>query len=435
MPHWRDYWTGNDDRTLVHPDAPAGGGGCLGRGRIPGITSYSMDAPLPHPDSPAGRRITPETLQRIDREDRARCVYSALERAQVHVYTAIKEETGYALKEVLQGVLPGIIMAVGIIGASTVFGGMVGAAIGALAGGIGAVPGVAAGAAFGFKAGLMILNFIGIGFLAVHIADKIHQVTQVLILGIKQAWDAPDSHSSTMERLSIEHASRQIARSFAILIRLILEGIVLYLLSKGGAKGVKGLVNELKQSKLGEGFALWVEANWEGLMKNPKLQPKKTGGISSGDTGVSASKQSRPGNIKEPKATGSKQITKYELEKWYQKQNDVFKDPDYMASHARGTDFSKPVYQKTLPEGTEIIQYQGTRGPGMYAAYPETSMESLAINGERTLVTYKTTAPLEVIESTAAKYPVGQIPNVGGAGGGQQLILPSGWQNAVRIIP
>jgi|GEM_PF-1814427 hypothetical protein len=71
----------------------------------------------------------------------------------------------------------------------------------------------------------------------------------------------------------------------------------------------------------------------------------------------------------------------------------------------------------------------------MYASYPGASMDSLAINGERTLVTYKTTAPVEVIESTAAKFPVGKVPNVGGAGGGKQVILPSGWQKVAKTIP
>ncbi|MGA7828443.1 MAG: DUF6861 domain-containing protein [Geobacteraceae bacterium] len=406
----------------------------------------------PHPDSPAGRCMSCHDYHSAERVLRTKNVIQALWFAKNSLSSAVKEETGEALDEVLSGILPAILMALAIVAGCTLVGLSLGALGGAIAGvGVGAVPGAIAGSSTGFSAGMWILEWMGLAFLAVHVGKNMYQVTRLVESGFNDAWGtgARDvfglsswdtmhyGHDKIPGHSQVMSASRKFARAVAVLIRLVLEGVVLYLTARGVAK-LPELVAQLKNSRLSEGFAVWVEKNHQRLMNNPKLT-QDVGGTTGKPVRVltdhtNMKEQPRPG-AKKTKITGSRQITKSELEKWYQKQNDVFKDPDYMASHARGTDFSKPVYQKTLPTGTEIIQYEGARGPGMYATYPNTLMENLAISGERTLVTYKTIAPLEVLESTAAEFPVGQVPNVGGVGGGQQLVLPSGWQNAVKIIP
>ena len=89
---------------------------------------------------------------------------------------------------------------------------------------------------------------------------------------------------------------------------------------------------------------------------------------------------------------------------------------------------------KELPEGTKLIQYVRENGqPGMYSALPGTTPEQLAILSEgRKIQSFVLTKPLQVVESTAAEFLIGKVPGVGGPGGGQQLILPAGWQSAVK---
>jgi hypothetical protein len=212
---------------------------------------------------------------------------------------------------------------------------------------------------------------------------------------------------------------------------------VLYLTARGIAK-LPELVAQLRNSRLGEGFAVWVEKNHQQLMNNPKLT-QDVGGTTGKPVRVLADhtnmkEQPRPG-AKKTKITGSRQINKYELEKWYQSQGQKFQDPKYLESHIDGTDLSKPIIRKELEPGTEIIQYVRTgKEPGMYAAYPGTSPEALAIDGTgRELVKFRIKSPIDVVESSAASYPVGKVPGVGGTGGGQQLILPKGWEKSVEI--
>jgi hypothetical protein len=185
---------------------------------------------------------------------------------------------------------------------------------------------------------------------------------------------------------------------------------------------------------------LRVKQNYQQLLNNPRLAIRSGGGKAAEKPikvldHTDVPEQPRLGKPNETIITKQRQINKSELENWYQKQDDVFKDPRYLASHTSGTDFTKPVYIKTLPAGTEIIQYEGPRGPGMYATYPGTSMDACAVCGKRTLVSYKSTAPIEVIETTAAEFPKDIIPNVGGKGGGQQILLPTGWQNSAIKLP
>jgi len=100
----------------------------------------------------------------------------------------------------------------------------------------------------------------------------------------------------------LDKAAHELARSAGIVMRLILQGILVYLLKKaamGSTRGVAGtirgvqtrgaaaaaeasvaeLVGKLRASKFGDGFADWVEKNWRDLEKNPKLEPKEVEGV------------------------------------------------------------------------------------------------------------------------------------------------------------
>ncbi|HRR42270.1 MAG TPA: hypothetical protein P5244_13625, partial [Syntrophales bacterium] len=96
-------------------------------------------------------------------------------------------------------------------------------------------------------------------------------------------------------------ASKYFARAVAVLIRLVLEGIVLYITARGVAK-LPELVAQLKSSRLGPGFAGWVEKNHLRLMNNPKLKRATgTGGAAEKPAKVidhtNVQEQPKPGKI------------------------------------------------------------------------------------------------------------------------------------------
>lgn len=269
----------------MSPDAPAGGGGPGHFRQSASTINCHGHASVPVHGSPAARRMTPQDHQRANTLRRAKCVYDALCKAQSRVGPAIKEETGCALDEALSGILPAVVIMVGVLAASAALGGAVGAMIGALAGGVGAIPGAAAGAATGAELGMLLLNGLGIGFLAVYIVQHITKVFDLATQGVKEAWDAPASPMPTSAK--IDHASRSLARSVAVLIRLILEGIVLYLLEKGTAvtaQRVSEVGAKLRASKLGVRLAEYVERNWKALVENPKLKRNSSGPKSGGSS-------------------------------------------------------------------------------------------------------------------------------------------------------
>ncbi len=65
-----------------------------------------------------------------------------------------------------------------------------------------------------------------------------------------------------------------LAEAMAVIVLLILQAIVAWLLKRGIDK-LPELVAELRQSKLGKGFAKWVEENAAKLYDDPKLRPKR----------------------------------------------------------------------------------------------------------------------------------------------------------------
>jgi hypothetical protein len=143
---------------------------------------------------------------------------------------------------------------------------------------------------------------------------------------------------------------------------------------------------------------------------------------------------------REPPSPGSvrtlRKLNREELAEWYKKQHPKFENPDVLNGHMAGTDFTKPVLLKELPEGTEVVQYVRTDGkPGMYFAYPGTQPAGLAIASEgRELQRFTLSQPMQVVESTAAEFPVGKVPGIGGPGGSSQLLFPSGWESTVSPL-
>jgi len=114
--------------------------------------------------------------------------------------------------------------------------------------------------------------------LVAHIGSKLWEVNRLVEQGVRQAWAGRLVYGQARED-AIEQGARTLARSVAVFYRLLLEGIVAYLLKEGPA-GVAKIVNNLKGSQFARflnlhKFADWLNGNWSNLLKNPKLQPKQ----------------------------------------------------------------------------------------------------------------------------------------------------------------
>lgn len=288
--HLKESATGLTDNCAgVHPNSPAGN---------PGPGHFSLRQPL-GTGSNNLYYMRPGPLHLAEASaltdlnstyDGAKCIYDAYRRAETYAPKAIADETGRNLEELLKGIVPALLMMAAVLAATTLFGAAVGAVVGALGGGVGAVPAAGVGAKVGFEVGFVMLNWLGLNFLIVHIASGLGEVAGWLLNGTRRAWDAGGKEASA-RNAEVDKAAREIARAVGVLFRLVLEAIVLYVLAKGSAavaQRVAGLVGNLKQSRLGTGFAQWVERNIEGLVNdsrfNPNLRKSAKGGQSQGTT-------------------------------------------------------------------------------------------------------------------------------------------------------
>jgi hypothetical protein len=279
MADWRAWYQGwGDPNSFAHPDSPSGGAG-PGFARPPVQTGYTW-SPVPHPDSPAGRLYQwQQSLQKLDFTERPRAVYRAITHALPYVPDALYEATGQELHAMLEGIIPGLLMFAAILGLTTGVGAAAGAAVGALAFGVGAAPGAAAGATLGFEAGLALLEYLGLAFLLGYIGKSLMDAGEVATDAVVKAWYSVDQPAT--EAAVVEHSAQRLAYAVGLVFRGILQGVIAYLMAKGtsaAASRVPELVGKLKNSKLGAGFAEWIEKNWRGLVENPKLkEPTKAG--------------------------------------------------------------------------------------------------------------------------------------------------------------
>lgn len=236
--------------------------------------------------------------QQATKWERALCVWRAYRRAIDLAPSAVESETGYELIRLLKGLLPGLLNVFEVIGVTTVVGSGAGAVIGFFFGGAGAAPGAVVGGELGFDIGMAALSWLGLGFLAESIVHGFAELTDCVSKGTTEAWHAPDKWAIGRD-CAIGHAASQLARAVGIFVRILLQGIVAYLLKNAalastqrifstasaaraiGSEAVAqdvigGLVKQLRSSKLGDGFADWVEKNHQDLLRNPKLRPGMT---------------------------------------------------------------------------------------------------------------------------------------------------------------
>ncbi|MGJ0427886.1 DUF6861 domain-containing protein [Methylobacter sp.] len=282
-----------------HPNAPAGGGGpgCF-TSADPFLRSSSSGwQSLPHPDSPGARYLTPQEIRAPDITERVRAVVQAYTRALRLAPAAVYRETGCQLDQIIDGLLPGLLQMLAALGISAMAGASAGAAVGFFLGGVGVAPGAIVGGELGLEAGTALLAWMGLGFLAAAIGQGMGELTGVLKRAIRCAWHAPEHRYPPFE---IDRAAEDLARAVGILFRLILQGLLAYVLKNGAVSASRAVASTsrtiisggtgaaadatlaevsalLRKSKLPDGFIVWLERNWDDLKRNPKLASNKTG--------------------------------------------------------------------------------------------------------------------------------------------------------------
>lgn len=275
---WAEAFTNSE--TLAHPGAPLGGGGRGGFRQAGPVGVNPEHAPeVPHPESPAAKKFDWHRLPVIDQAERVGAVWDALQRCPQYVPGEIMRATGEELHDLIAGLIPGLLLALGVMSLTTLVGAAGGAALGALAGGVGAAPGAVYGASLGVEAGATILEWLGLGFLAFYVGKNLGTAIADAKAGVEIAWDSVEKPATA--HVAIDRAARRLATSVADVFRAVLQGIVVFLLSKGlGAaqSRVGEMVGKLRASKLGEGFAGWIERSWGRIVENPKLKPNEVGG-------------------------------------------------------------------------------------------------------------------------------------------------------------
>jgi hypothetical protein len=236
-----------------------------------------LHGPLPHRDSPAAMTVTLIEVREVDYFDRVECALEAIGMAQPMVGYWLFFETGQSLEGVIQSVAPVLCIAVFVLGLSTVAGAGACGAVGMLGG-----PGLAAefaslGARGGFREGMALLEWLGIGAMAVYLADNIDRSLNLAIRGARRAWHAPDQGDEHFEINEVRNGADDLAHSAAVLLRLLLEGLVAGLLAEGASAAAARLpkfMQMLRESRLGKGFANWFEKNWKTLVEDPRFRPK-----------------------------------------------------------------------------------------------------------------------------------------------------------------
>jgi hypothetical protein len=405
-------------------------------------------------------------------QESCRCLFEAYGEALPLAPSAVYRETGYQLGSLLSGLIPGLLEMLAALGVSTVAGAGIGAVIGFFAGGAGAIPGAAVGADLGFDAGMAILTWLGVGFLLKSIGTGMAELTALVYGGSQRAWHAGGLPIAERNN-EIQRAAQDLAKAVGVLVRLLLQGVVAYLLKNAAVtssraamatgqgvrtagseaaadQAVAELVSKLRASKLGDGFAKWVEKNWKDLVKDPRLRPRTAGG--GGAAPEPAAVAARPREASRPGGAAASgefvdgtvppgQRTEAATS-WYAQQPGM--TAEKAAQRATGFNPDAPMEIKTLPPGTKLQQWVRNDGkPGLDFTTPGTDPASLGIPLDpntglpagRSLQTFEVTQPLQVLQGQAADFEEGKLALVGGPGGGTQIAMPPGWQNSLQAVP
>lgn len=204
-----------------------------------------------------------------------------------HAGPAIVRQVGADFYAVVEGLLTGLLMAVGVLLTTTALGALIGGGVGALAGGVGAVPGAAAGAKIGLIVGNWILVWLGVGFLMVYLAEHVGAMGEKFKAGILGAWESRGSPAA------LDAAARQLADGIGLFFSLLLQALVAYLTHQAGQGKAAAALQTLRESVLFKRcprLQAWLIENyprlrakyqkltWEVLEEGPAVRGQISGG-------------------------------------------------------------------------------------------------------------------------------------------------------------
>ncbi|WP_233587951.1 SH3 domain-containing protein [Corallococcus sp. CA049B] len=124
----------------------------------------------------------------------------------------------------------------------------IGAALGALAGGVGAAPGAAAG----FEVGMLLLEWLGLGFLVKWASDSLHRIGKAFATFFKSVWNANGNHKQ------LDKAAHELAEAIGTLAGVIVEVLVMW----ASAKGAEAALAALKGTPVESAFGVSRLGSW-----------------------------------------------------------------------------------------------------------------------------------------------------------------------------
>ena len=163
---------------------------------------------------------------------------------------AIVKHAGADFAKLVQDLVPSLLYALGGVLLTTIVGAAVGAAVGSLGAGVGAAPGAVAGAEVGLAVGLWMLEWLGLGFLAVYLGSALVEIVRHFKRGVTTAWE------SCGDPLNIQAAAAEMADGVGRFFSLVFQGIVAYAAQQGMAVALQ----RLSASKIGRGMSTFLKS-------------------------------------------------------------------------------------------------------------------------------------------------------------------------------
>jgi hypothetical protein len=171
-------------------------------------------------------------------------IRTAIALSKKYLMPAIGRHVEAALIGVLESIAMMLILAAVVLAISTA----IGAAIGSLAGGVGAAPGAAAG----FEIGMVLLNWLGLGMLAIWVVQSMASVASAFGTFLGGVWNARGDVKK------LELTAMQFAEAIGVLCGVLIEALVMWAVSIGATEAL----GALRGSRFGKSFNNSKTGTW-----------------------------------------------------------------------------------------------------------------------------------------------------------------------------
>jgi len=207
------------------------------------------------------------------------------QRVNAMLAATVKDLSFDQVSGILKEITKDIVM---YIGGGAAVGGAVGGAVGFFAFGVGAVPGAAVGAEVGIQIGTAIMTVIGLAELAEAMVKVVPALCVHVYEGFAKAIRAGMVQNSDHKqyRELMTDATESFAQAKFILVIALMTAIVALI----AHKGMTAAMEKIGGSKLGKGFAEWMQKNHEIAARNPAFRPVTRGSAQAPGKAASAEK-------------------------------------------------------------------------------------------------------------------------------------------------